>query len=145
MPTLNLIKAHNNSLRPADQEAEQYLSKIGFAEQVTCKITRPRNPALHRKFFSLLNLVYENQERYQTFEAFRHEVVMRAGFFEEHVHLTGRVSYVAKSLAYDKMDDLEFSELYDKCCVVLLQHFMPETSREELEQAVLEYMGEYTP
>lgn len=145
MPTLRMLKGHNQSLKPADMESERYLSKIGFGEQVTCKLTRPRNPQFHRKFFSLLQLVFENQERYATFERFRKEVVMRAGFFDEHVHLTGKVSYVAKSLAFDKMDETEFSELYDKCCVIILQYFMPDTRREDLEEAVLDYMSEYSP
>lgn len=145
MPKLNLIKARNNSLRPGDEQAEQYLSKIGFAEPVVCTVRRPRNPEFHRKFFSLLQLVYENQERYNNFERFRKEIVMRAGFYEEHVHLTGKVSYVAKSLAFDSMDETEFSALYDKCCSVIIEHFWPDISQHQLEEAVLDYMSEYTP
>ena len=145
MAKLNLIKTHNQSFKAGDGESERYMEKIPFGEQVTCKINRPRNPAFHRKFFSLLSLVFENQELYDNFERFRKEVVMRAGFYEEHVHLTGKVSYVAKSLSYDSMDETEFSELYDKCCVVILQHFMPTTSREVLEEAVYDYMQGYSP
>lgn len=142
---LNLLKAHNQSLRAADAQAEKYLSKIPFGEQVVCTIKRPRNPKFHRKLFSLFSLVFENQELYDNFDRFRKEIVMRAGFYEEHTHLTGKVSYVAKSLAFDKMDETEFSELYDKCCGVIIQYFWPDISRHQLEEAVLDYMGEYTP
>ena len=145
MPRLNMLKAHNQSLRPADAQAEAYMGKIPFAEQVVVKISRPRNPEFHRKLFSLLSLVFENQERYQNFENFRHEIVMRAGFFEQHVHLTGKVSYVAKSLAFDKMDETEFADLYDRCCAVIQQYFWPEIEAAEIEEAVLDYMSEYTP
>jgi hypothetical protein len=93
----------------------------------------------------LLSLIFENQERYQSFERFRKEVVMRAGFFEEHVHLTGKISYVAKSLSYEKMDETEFADLFDKCCVVILQHFLPDSDREALEEAVYDYMQGYSP
>ena len=145
MPKLNLIKGHNQSLKAGDQEAEQWLAKIPFSEPVVCTVKRPRNPDFHRKFFSLLQLVYENQERYTNFERFRKEIVMRAGFYEEHVHLTGKVSYVAKSLAFDSMDEIEFSALYDKCCGVIIEYFWPDISRHQLEEAVLDYMSEYTP
>jgi hypothetical protein len=145
MPKFNLLKGHNNSLKPGDEQAEQWLNKVPFAEPVVCTLTRPRNPEFHRKFFSLLQLVFENQERYDNFERFRKEIVMRAGFYEEHVHLTGKVSYVAKSLAFDKMDALEFEALYDKCCEVIIQYFWPDISKHHLEEAVLDYMKEYTP
>jgi hypothetical protein len=145
MPKLNLVKTHNNRLAPADGKAEQYLSKVSFSELVICNVSRPRNPLFHRKFFSLLQLVYENQERYSNFDRFRKEIVMRAGFYEEHVHLTGKVSYVAKSLAFASMDETEFADLYDKCCAVIIQYFWPDITQHQLEEAVLEYMSEYTP
>jgi hypothetical protein len=145
MATLNLIKGHNLALKPADAQAEKYLTRVPFGESVVCKVNRPRNPGLHRKFFSLLSLVFENQERYQSFDSFRHEIVMRAGYYEKHVHLTGQVSYVAKSLAYDSMDESEFEELYDKCCDVIIEHFWPEITKADLEDAVLEYQAEYSP
>jgi hypothetical protein len=142
---LNLIKTHNQTFKAGDGESERYMEKIPFGEQVSCKINRTRNSQFHRKFFSLLSLIFENQERYQSFERFRKEVVMRAGFFEEHVHLTGKVSYVAKSLSYEKMDETEFADLFDKCCVVILQHFLPDSDREALEEAVYDYMQGYSP
>jgi hypothetical protein len=142
---LRLLKTHNNRLSPADGQAEQYLTKVPFGELVMCTVTRPRNPKFHRKLMSLFQLVYENQERYNNFERFRKEIVMRAGFYEEHTHLTGQVSYIAKSLAFDKMDETEFSDLYDKCCAVIIQYFWPDITQHQLEEAVMDYMGNYTP
>jgi hypothetical protein len=142
---LNLIKARNQSLKAADAEAEKYLTRIGFGESVSVTIKRPRNPAFHRKFFSLLSLVFENQDRYNDYERFRKEIVMRAGYFDEHVHLTGKVSYVAKSLAYESMDNDEFAEVYDKCCAVIQEYFWPDITAAGIEEAVLDYMAEYTP
>lgn len=145
MPKLNLIKGHNLSLKPADSQAERYLTKLAFGSEVTCQIRQPRNPKFHRKFFSLLQLVFDNQERYKDFEQFRDEIVMRAGYFEEHKHLTGKVSYRAKSLAYDSMDDIEFSQLYDACCEVIIQYFWNDITQAEIDEAVMDYMQEYSP
>lgn len=142
---IRLLKTHNNRLSPNDGQAEQYLTKVPFSELVICTVKRPRNPQFHRKFFSLLQLVFENQERYTNFDQFRKEIVMRAGFYEEHVHLTGKVSYVAKSLAFGSMDETEFSDLYDKCCAVIIQYFWPDITQHQLEEAVMDYMTEYTP
>lgn len=143
MPTLQLIKGFSNTLKPANPEAEEYLSKIGFNDQLTCKITRPRNLMFHKKFFALLGLVFENQELYANRESFRKEIIMRAGFFEKHVHLTGKVSYVAKSMAFDSMDEGQFTELYDKTCAVILKYFWKDMSKAQLEEAVMDFMTDY--
>ena len=143
MPKIHLIKGHGNVLKPADEGAEQYLSKVGFSREVVCNVRLPRNPMFHRKFFALLRLVFENQELYSDFDQFRNEVVMRAGYFEEHTHLTGKVSYVAKSLAYESMDEAEFEALYEQVIVVLLAHFMKGMERTQLEEAVLDYVTDY--
>ena len=145
MPTLQMIKGNNNTLKPANPEAEHYLSKVGFNDQLTCKITRPRNLLFHRKFFALLNMVYQNQERYTNFERFRKEIVMRAGFYEKHVHLTGKVSYIAESLAFDSMDEATFSDLYDKAVEVILHYFWQDMTKAQLEEAVMDFTTDYAP
>lgn len=140
---LQLIKARSNQLKPANPEAERYLQKVPYNEQVSVEIRRPRNPQFHKKFFAMLQMVYDNQETYTTFDAFRDEVVMRAGFWEQHVHLTGNVSYKAKSLAYEAMDEGEFADLFDKCAEVLMEYFLPDTKRHALEEAILDFITDY--
>ena len=87
-------------------------------------VTRPRNIGMHRKFFALMDLAFENQDKYTAFEAFRKEVVMRAGWYIEHHHITGKISYEAKSVSFTKMDELEFQELFYKCIDIIIAHFM---------------------
>ncbi len=134
-------KTVDHKLAPADEYAYEKISKLKLNAEIEVDIRQPRNAKFHRKFMSLLRLVFENQEIYEDFEAFRKEVTMRCGFWQEHHHLSGKISYEAKSISFGKMDEVEFGELYDRAIDILIDNFIPGTDRNELEQAVLEYVG----
>lgn len=138
-----LTKRLGGLLAPGDQQAEEALKKIGQGELMQCEIKRPRNLSFHRKYFALLTLVFQNQEKYEDFEAFRAEVTMRAGWWEEHKHLSGKISFFPKSISFAKMDENDFSKLYDKTIDVLLEHFLPGTPRETLITEVQNFMGNW--
>ena len=65
---------------------------------------------------------------------------MRAGYFETHINLKGERMFFPKSIAFSKMDEVEFSELYSKSIDVVLRLFLPETNREQIEQEILNFM-----
>lgn len=129
------------SLVPDNEEARQYVQHLKFGEPVMVTVKRPRNIQFHRKFFALLNVAFENQDKYEDFEAFRKEVTMRAGYWEEHVHITGQISYTAKSISFASMDELEFADLYDKAVTAIIQHFMVGADEHELTRAVEEVLS----
>ena len=141
MPDLWMRKNLNQCLEPADDMASEYLRNVKIGEMYLVNIRKPRNLQFHRKFMALIKIAWDNQERYDVFEAVRKEVTMRAGFFVEHVHISGKVSYEAKSIAFAAMDELEFADLYSKAIDVILKHFMPGTDPEALEQAVEDVLG----
>lgn len=141
MPDLYMRKAINNTLVPSEIDAARYVRALKTGEDVMVTIKKPRNIQFHRKFFALLRLAYENQDKYDTFEAFRHEVTLRSGFFTEHVHVTGKISYLPKSLSFDNMDELEFGKLYQKAIDVIIKHFMVGTDPDELARQAEGYVS----
>lgn len=136
-----LTKTLSQRLAPADEDAESYVKRLTVGEAVLCKVTKPRNAKFHRKFFALLKVGFDNQERYDDFEAFRTEVTIRSGFWREHRHLDGQISISAKSIAFHAMDDLEFGKLYGRAIDVIIQYFMDGTDPDDLQQAVEEIIG----
>ena len=131
-------KTASGKLEPADGQALQVLKGIKTDTIVKAKITKPRNVMFHRKFFALLDLAFQNQDKYDAFEPFRKEVVMRAGWYVEHHHLTGAISYEAKSISFAKMDQIEFEELYWACIDVICKYLMPGMDRNALHSEVQE-------
>lgn len=140
MPECFVKKSGKNTLE-VEEAAEKYLRRFRLGEDFLISLKRPRNLAFHRKFMALLRYAFENQERYEDFEAFRKEVTMRAGWWEEHVHVTGQISYTAKSIAFAKMDELQFDELYRKAITAIIEHFLVGMDPEELDAAVEEVLG----
>lgn len=128
-----------SSLVPVDDTGKDALASIGAGEIVRVKLSRPRNLGHHRKFFSMLQLVFENQERFPTIEHLLTAVKVEAGLYEDApIDLNGRLVYVPKSISFAKMDQAAFDEFYlaaiAACCRLL-----PHLNAEDIEQEVLAY------
>ena len=131
------LKKQNNVLVPSLPQDSEIFDKWNNGDILECEVRKPRNIKFHRKFFALLNMVYENQEKYSNFNDFRTEIILRCGFYKSHVNVNGEIMYFPKSIAFSNMDEIEFTHLYDKAIDVVLKYFMPKASKEEIEKMVL--------
>ena len=132
-------------LIPADDIAQTELEKIADGE---CKIelTRPRNLKFHRKFFKLLTVAYENWEQPKayhkgeliqaSFDQFRSDITILCGYYYFDTNIKGEVRAKAKSIAFSKMEEVEFSELYSKALDVIIARVLPFWSKEQLDLLV---------
>lgn len=95
-----------------DDNSTALMHEFGDGELVRVKFFKDRNPGHHRLFFGLLQLVYKNQEKYLSLEALRFAVTIQAGWVDE-IKLAGdRVALRPKSIAWGKMDQIEFKDYY---------------------------------
>ena len=92
-------------------------------KEVQIEITQPRNIKFHRKFFALINMVFENQDVYSDLNAFRSDLTIEAGFYKEHVTFDGEVRITALSISFAKMDETEFSTLYSQFINTIIRIF----------------------
>ena len=84
-----------------------------------------------------MNLMYSNQERFESFEDFRGYYQMRAGFYK--TVLTPKTKlYWPVSISFAKMDDLEFEEVYNKVLDKLLEDIP--MNRQDIEKELIEFM-----
>jgi hypothetical protein len=140
---LHLYKHPGGVLKAADADSAEYVKKLTEGEVIESKVRRARNYQFHKKFFALLAFAFDNQEKYDTPEAFRAEVTMRAGWYQEHHHLSGAISYSPKSIAFDKMDELEFGRLYQAVIDVILKHFLHGMTEPALRAATAEEIARF--
>lgn len=129
------------TLRPADEKAAELLRGMPMGEVVRVKITRPRNVAHHRKFFALLNLVYQNQERYESLEHLLVALKISVGHFETVVMPSGQIIYTPKSIAFHNMDQGQFEQFYNLCIEKIVKHFLPNATSKALRDEVLELVA----
>ena len=83
-------------------------------KEVLVEIKQQRNSKFHRKFFALINMVFENQDTYIDLDTFRKDLTIEAGFYTEYVDFHGELKRESKSISFAKMDEIEFSKLYGK-------------------------------
>ena len=126
---------------PNDREAIDNL-KPGMYQ---CEIKRPRNVRHHRKFFGLLNLAYSMQETYVTMDSFRDAVTIKAGYYDAmqvEIPQLGKVMVCKPhSISFASMSQPDFEVFYDRVLGVLIRHFCPGTTEQEMEDTVLKYLS----
>ena len=81
-------------------------------------------------------MAFENQDRYDTMDAFRAEVIMRCGYVNRHVNVFGDISEWPKSIAFANMDEIDFALLYKNAIDIIIQYFIAGATPHELEKAV---------
>ena len=109
-----LIKQFDNSFKVSHGSDWEKIKKIKAGEEFKCSITRPRNLKFHRKFFALINMVYENQEVYDNIDRMRYQLTMAAGYYNSYFNHKGIECFEPKSISFAKMDQDEFDELYNR-------------------------------
>lgn len=135
-----------SGLKPMYDEDYDEKKKLKIGEVYEATIKRPRNLQFHRKYFSLINCAweYQNEKVVAHFnhrvEAFRKTVEIAAGWFELVYLIDKREwSQAPKSVTFDKMDELEFRELYDNVKRVLFQTFLRNISEEEFTKNLINF------
>ena len=132
-----MLKKKNLSLI-ADSTAEaDNISKLKDGEYHEVTVKKIRNPKFHRKFFALVKLAHENSDYDMPLDSFRKYLVIKAGYFN--VFPTQKGKYIeAKSIAFDKMDETEFAELYSKVLDVVVQEIG--VPQETIENELIGFM-----
>jgi hypothetical protein len=134
---LHVIKTQTG-LKPAyDSDYETY-SKIPLNEVFEIEYKKPRNIKFHRKYFALIKLAFENQTDYRNLNDLRRDISIVAGYYDEVVNkVTGEVYKMPKSISFAQMDEIEFSELYERTKDVICKWLG--VTDESIEEEIYQY------
>jgi hypothetical protein len=127
-----------SGLAPADEEAKQAIRRWRIGETLKCSVRKPRDYTNHKRYFALLNLTFENQEKYSSFEHFRKAVQIAAGHVDELITLEGEIVFIPKSIAYDALDEMEFCKVFGETMTVCAK-ILGDMDLDILQQEVLRY------
>ncbi len=94
--------------------------RLRVGETYVADIKVSRNVQFHRKYWALLNAAWSilperTSKGFRSLEGFRSYVIVAAGFYD--VYYNPRLKEFVetpKSIAFDKMDEITFSDLYDR-------------------------------
>ena len=130
-----LQKQKSGLFAPIDDDDFRKSLKIDTGEIVKVEYWKKRNYEFHKKFFALVNMVFDNQEVFTNLDTLRKELTIESGFYTEYVDFQGVVQREAKSISFASMDEAEFSDLYGKFCdtVIRLMGWDTELIEENIE------------
>ena len=118
-----LCKKHNGVIVPANDEAAEVFARIYNGAVITCIIEQPRNPSFLAKYWASVDMIVENQEKYRD-------------KYELHDAIKSRLG--VESVAIDQMDEVDFTDFFERYCDLIETELMPEASKETFWEEVAE-------
>lgn len=129
MTTITIMRDENGKLtgfsekdKRAYGKFKKALEEMAIGEMYTLSVWFPRNPKLHRLHFALVNALFEQQEQFDDPEPLRKWLYVGAGHADFLPGPKGKMVAIPKSVAYDKIDDADFSELHAKVIDFMRSH-----------------------
>lgn len=131
-----LVKGPDGALRASTETDEEAIRAYRVGDVIKAKVSKPRNGKHHRLGMMLLQAVFDNQDRYTSFDAFLNEVKVLTGHCETHISVSGQAYFVTKSISFESMDEIEFRRWKNEALTAVFQHFTPymnESDRNRIE------------
>jgi hypothetical protein len=139
-------KTAQNALVADDDEASKRLAKVKVGQVIRVNFRAARNLKFLQKWFALLSYAYEQleyDEQLITFEDFRHQVTMLAGYRRQVLSIvTGETRWEPKSVSFQAMTQEDFDDLYSKTIDVLLKYVLKNYTRDDIDR-VMSGISEY--
>lgn len=140
-----LLLNTSQGLKPCYDEDFDEKKKLKLGEVYEVTIKKARNYEFHKKYFSLINTAWEYQhenviEYFKNVDCFRKTVEIAAGWCDT-IYSISRKEWVEipRSIAFDKMDEFEFRDLYERVKDVLFKYFLKNISEEEFTRNLINY------
>ena len=139
-----LQRAPNGALIPVDDEQAEKLSKIKAGVAVRAEIVQIRNYEFHKKFFSLISMLFdiweetvpETEYRGVVVRAnktrFRKDLIILTGRFDATYNVRGEVRLEAHSISFGRMSQETFEQLFSDIIDVALKKVL---NRPDLTEA----------
>lgn len=129
------LKRKGDTLIPLSEADHDNLKRIRDGEIILVDYKKPRNPLFHNKFMSLVRLVYNNSDQYESVESLLNVFKVELGYYDTMWWRSMEIR-IPRSISFASMDELEFEDFYDKAVTMALHRFLPSVGKEELEEYV---------
>jgi hypothetical protein len=128
-------------LGAVDADAAAVIARLGDGEIVSCEVRRPRNLAMHRKFFALVRVVVDATGLWPNEECCLRDLKERVGLYSVELSpVSGEERLVYGSISFAQMDQDAFAKFYETCLRELCD-MAGGIEHDALRTAVLEELG----
>jgi hypothetical protein len=150
MATIFLRKLYDK-LVPVDESSMEAFEKLKMNGEYNCELAQPRNYLFHKKAFALVNYAfsvwepgeqeYKGQPVQKSFDVFRDEITIMAGYYEQVFKVDGSFKLVAKSWSFANMSQDDFNAMYSNIIDVILAKVLSGYTRSDLDDQVNKILG----
>lgn len=141
---LNLL-CTQQGLVPMYDEDYDLKKRLKVGQTYVADVKVARNVGFHRKYWALLNAAWSllperTSNGFRSLEGFRSYVIVAAGFYE--LYFNPRLKEfveVPRSISFEKMDEVEFSELYDRSKDVIWSIIGRYVSEDDFERCLINF------
>ena len=118
---ISVIKS-SGAFYPIGDESTELMKSLENKEYVI-SLTTHRNNKFHRLAFSLLNMIFDNQDGFTNFDIFREWITMKAGYVITGVAPNGTTVFMAESLSFESMPQEKFERWYSSVIDVAIKQY----------------------
>lgn len=118
-----IVKRLDNTFIGAFDTDNAKIKKLKVGDLLVCDIKKPRNYEFHKKFFALINMIFDNQEIYKDLDDLRRDLTIEAGYYDTYINIHGEEVKKAKSISFYKMEEHNFQEFYTAVVDKIVLHF----------------------
>jgi len=132
-----VVRAANNCLHPADAVAHKYVGKLKYNEEIMVEARRPRNIRQLRKYWVMVDLVFENQEHFRSEDDLSDSIKLAVGLTKTVRMPSGEDYRIPLSIAIEAMPQDEFDDFYNRAVNYVCTEVVPGLNSEDLEQEMM--------
>jgi hypothetical protein len=138
-----MVQRRGDFLIPEAPTDGERIRRLPAGKALKAVVTQPRrsNPQL-RLYFSLLDVVAENLDQDVTGDDLHEWMKLRLGLCVPIKTRSGRVNYVPKSVAFDKMEHDEFTAYFAQVKALVVEDLIPGLNSDALEREARAMLGE---
>jgi hypothetical protein len=131
-----------NGLTPADDAGKEVLKRWPVGQALKVDVRKPRAHRSLRRYWGLVNLVFENSDQFKSTEQVHQYLKIRAGHCTHIVNkATGETFLIADSINYDNLDEDEFQKVWNSVVNVVCEEILPGITQPEIEHELQKCMG----
>lgn len=110
----------------ADEASQDAMRTYRLNETYRANVVKPRNLTNHRRYWALVNLVYQNSEGYKSTDHLHQHLKILAGCCSPVVSKsTGEQYLIADSISFGAMDETQFWDFWQRCIAAVCEHILP--------------------
>lgn len=149
----SFIKQPHDLYIAGDIETEQWLQSIKTFDKFSVELKKEQNYKFLQKLIALFQVGYDIWEptmpiiksKYgipeKTFDQFRKDITILAGYYTLKTRFNGDVIVEAKSISYKNMSQEEREKLFNNVINALLKHVLKNYTKDDLENQVNIILG----